>query len=247
MAKTDSASVTLRGRFPAGTKVGLYPRYGDHFRGGNVLTSETVGDDGTVSFRGLPEGGKYFVAAEVDDRVRSAAVTAKVPAEAKQRLSRDEVREALRSTRPAADGRKIVTGPRNSVSARATGRLGRPFASETAGVPTADGEAEATPHLRQEDARDVPQRSATPTGMATPKRPGELVPAPRQSDVPADTPQRSATPLGVATPTEPEEAPAPTKKAPKRKSSTPKKKSGSGSAKRSPASRAKRTTTKDKE
>ncbi len=200
----NNASVTLRGGFPVGTEVGLYPRTGDFFRGGRSVQKGKVGDDGHVRFDGLEEGDRYWAAAEVDDRVRARAVTAKVQPGAKKALAAKEVRERLHATRPAMPSGQVVSGARNTVNSRATSASGAAFASKAAGVPTPkeDQEAEPLPHVRQEDARDVPQRSATVTGMATPKDPEEIVPAPAQSDVPDGTPQRSATKLGVAAPKE---------------------------------------------
>lgn len=193
MANTGSASVTLRGRFPIGAKVGLYPRTGDFFRGGTAIASQTVSKDGTASFTGLEEGARFWVAADIDGTVRSAAVTAKVQPGAAKVVTAKEIRERLHSTRPV-QGVVMVSGPRSTTSMRpAVKSVGEP-------TPADEREAEPLPHLRQEDARNVPQRSATLTGMATPKDPDEIVPAPSQQDIPRDTPQRSATEFGIATP-----------------------------------------------
>lgn len=80
-------------------------------------------------------------------------------------------------------------------------RRGEPFVGESIGKPTPpeEREHEPQPRLRQEDARNVPQRSATATGSAHPVEAGEPQPQPRQEDF-QDVPQRSATPLGAATP-----------------------------------------------
>src|SRR4051812_19151091 len=139
------AQVTIRGRFPAGTRVRLVPRNSDVFNPpGVALAAAKVDKNSEVTFGGLADGEPYWVAAEIDGQWRSAAVTAKVPVEPKQRQDRPTAKEA-RPSQPA-------------------GALAEPFDSK---VPK--GETDPAPHMRQQDVpKGVVQRSATPLGQATP-------------------------------------------------------------------------------
>lgn len=171
MAKT--ASVTLRGRFPAGTKVELRERRSDVFSlASKVVKTATVKRDGTATFTGFEEGERLWIAAEVDGVVRSAMVTAKCAPEPKKRVDRPSAAEARPSQREHG-----------------------PFKDRPKKSPR-----ELSERVHQRDVpADVVQRSATPLGMATPKDPGEVAPGLRQEDVPKGVVQRSDTPRGFAT------------------------------------------------
>lgn len=167
--------VVVRGRFPAGTRVELQRRTGDTFAAGanEVVDTATVSKDSEVKFEGLEPGGRYWVAAEVDDEWRWAAVTAKLSPVEKQRTERpDSI-----SSRPAQ-----VDEPQDKPRS----------------VPKGVG-SEPQPSLKQEDVPATqPQRSSTPTGEATPKDPDEFIPTPSQRTVKPNTPQRSSTEFGEA-------------------------------------------------
>jgi hypothetical protein len=232
---TGKAKVTLRGRFPAGTKVGLHRRVGDGFEQNPVKTA-TTDKSSETKFDGLDAHAQFFAVAEVDGERRAVGVTAKPALGPHPDLAttRHAHREALREQHEAAaasaeaatkkdplagspalggpdPSRQIVTGSRSTTSSQrgpsepvvlksADGLSETRFASATAGVPNPDAQkaVEVQPAPRQEDAGDVPQRSATLTGEATPVDPDEVQPQIRQDDVPEGTPQRSDTELGAA-------------------------------------------------
>lgn len=194
---TAKGSIKLNGRFPAGTKVGLVPRVSDSYSGGPVHTSSKVSKESTVEFSGLEPFSQWWAVAKVDGVTRAVAVTAKPSRVAHPDLaaSRHATQEQLRQSQAAAaaqaekarekdplagspalggpdSSRQVVRGARGSGSARV--RLEDPagvaepqeFAGEAAGQPT-EGAADPR-HPRQEDASEVPQRSNTLTGEATP-------------------------------------------------------------------------------
>lgn len=197
---TSKASVHLRGRFSPGTKVGLYERYGDVFRGGRALKSATVDKNGEVEFKGLEEAARFWIAGEVDGDERAVAMTAKGD-DATKRLTGAQVRDRLAQTRPNPQRREIVTGARTTSNTRVTGARGEPFADERVGKPTPkdEREDEPQPYPRIEDMpKGTPLRSHTITGSAHPVEPGEKQPTIPQSDVRKGTPQRSDTEFGEA-------------------------------------------------
>lgn len=211
----DGATARLSGRFPPGTKVGLYRGQVDNVPRdeslGAAFKTATVDELGTVEFEGLDDDERLFIAGVVEDDVprpgervpqrnwRSVAIHASVPRREAKPDSDEKIATALASTLSAHE----LEPDRTTVGARGTRSVsmrGQPFASEQVGKPTEDGAPdERVPHLRQEDARDVEQRSATLTGQATPVDPGEEVPKPAQVDG-IDMEQRSATPHGELTP-----------------------------------------------
>ena len=207
MATSGSAAVHLSGRFPAGTRVGLYNRAGDFPTAaslGEEVKTAKVKDDSTVSFDGLPEGETYWVAAEIDGELRTAAVTAKAQPDPKARQERPAGAEAAQ-TRAEGSTRQIVTGARGTANTRVRGHQqpSVPFAYDRVGKPTPSEEKDPfpVPHPRTEDTtKGTPQRSDTFTGEATPTDPDELQPQVPQSELPKGTPQRSDTELGEATP-----------------------------------------------
>lgn len=183
------AQVTIHGRFPADTRVRLVPRNSDFFNPpGNAVATAKVGKDSVVTFGGLEDGEAFWVAAEVDEQWRSAAVTAKVPVAPKKRQDRPSTEEAApappRSPEIELDDTKLPKG-----------------------------ETDPAPHMRQQDVpKGTVQRSDTPLGQATPIPAGEHSPTVPQSAVKKGTVQRSDTPFGEATPIPPGEldvAPAP--------------------------------------
>lgn len=213
MAKNDGAVARLSGRFPPGTKVGLYRGRidgvlrDDSLRG--AFKKATVDDNGEVVFTGLDDDERLFIAGVVEEqgpgeRVprrewRYVAIHASIPVEQPKVKSEAEIREALGSTLSAheQESDRTTVGARNS---RSTFARGGAAVNDAVGKPTPGGPpAHPSPRLRQEDARDVEQRTATLTGGAYPVDPGEPVPAPRQ-DGPVDMEQRIATGSGTAFP-----------------------------------------------
>lgn len=178
------ASVTLRGRFPDGAKVGAYPRAGDDFNpnaGEPEKTATTKG--GETTFEGLRDNAPYFAAAKVDGEWRHAAFTAKADrfedvgldlrkraymAERERKAqidARSETVKAEREKNPLAGSPapgetvqpNVVHGARDSRSVTST--------SEAVGSPGG---------VSQERVSGIPQRSDTPHGEATPIPAGEL-------------------------------------------------------------------------
>lgn len=202
MAKNKDARVRAAGGFSPGTKVGLAPRHADQPpKNLRAIQESKVDELGAVEFTGLAEGDRFWIfSLDADDDRRALAATAKVPRDGKALLSDSEIRERLAHTRPHRSKGNTITGAKNTVNSRVVSKGGLPF-RDGVGKPTAkeDLEHEPQPRLRQEDARDVPQRSATVTGSAHPVEAGEPQPGPRQEDF-QDVPQRSATPHGTATP-----------------------------------------------
>jgi hypothetical protein len=198
------ARVRVTGGFSPGTKVGLAPRYGDRFniRTARAVDTQTVDAASTVEFTGLPEGERFWIYSIDQDDRRALAAVAKTEQPGKQRLTDTEIRDRLAQT--AAPNRlqrgNTVTNPATRTKT-VTQFAGGLDAHESVGGQTkaADRELEPQPRLRQEDARNVPQRSATLTGSAHPVEAGEPQPRPRQEDF-QEVPQRSATPAGEATP-----------------------------------------------
>jgi hypothetical protein len=211
----DGAVARLSGRFPPGTKVGLYrgridsvPR-DDTLRG--AFKQATVNKRGEVEFTGLDDDERLFIAGVVEEQLpgervptkqwRFVAIHASVPAAQPKRQTEKQIRTALESTLSAHEQEpdRTTVGARNSRS-RSTFAQGGAAVNEAVGRPTPGGPpAHPSPGLRQEDARDVDQRTATLTGQAFPVDPDEPVPAPKQ-DGPVDMEQRIATGVGTAFP-----------------------------------------------
>lgn len=213
MANNDGAVARLSGRFPSGTKVGLYRGHADSVSAGDApFKTATVDDNGDVEFTGLDDDERLFIAGYVpeprplgggrwsdDTNFRYVAIHASVPTPERKPDSEATIAKALGSTLSPHEREedRTTVGARGT---RSTSRSGQPFAHEQTGKPTPEGAPdERTPHLRQEDARDEEQRSATFTGQATPVDPDEQVPKPRQ-DGEVDMEQRSATGSGELTP-----------------------------------------------
>jgi hypothetical protein len=202
-----AGSVTLAGRFPAGTHVRLVQVKDESVlrsEGGKLTATGKVKDDGTVSFRdGVEVGGRYFVVGYVDG----------VPREVRVRGNRAGEESAVLAQAPQGDARvRLADGSwadevpdRESVPGAEVGpapgqhqvRKGTPQRSETPrGYAHPVDTDEPTPYPRQEDVKKgTPQMSETETGRAAPIIEG----AARQRDVAKGTPQRSDTELGVAT------------------------------------------------
>jgi hypothetical protein len=216
------ATVTLTpgGRFPEGEKVRLVPRVGDWYApGGEGVAEAKVGPQG-AEFENV-EPGWYYAVAEVDGVERAVAVTAKdddgtLPARTPQ-ASTDTPRKPAEMAQfhpQPGSNREVITGARSSMDLKF--RKGASEAEKAkivntaipaAHVPVEDEDAEdhPAPGAKQADAVDVPQRSATPVGTATPVTyAGEkLQPHPSQDDIDPNQPQRSATQSGEATPVAP--------------------------------------------
>jgi hypothetical protein len=203
-----NAQVTIRGRFPAGASVGLYDRVGDFFTPaglGNAVKTAKVSDQGEATFKGLDEGGRYWVAAHVGGQWRHAAVTAKAPPSRRRAAQRPTGPQAAQTRAQAQAGREIITGPRNTRNTRVRGVHQGPaqsFAHPQVGKPTPQGkrEAEPAPAPRIEDvAKGTPLASDTATGEAVIVDPKAPLPGTKQEDVPKRTQQESDTPHGTAT------------------------------------------------
>jgi hypothetical protein len=202
------ASVCLRGRFSPGDDVGLFERTGDLFLGGDPVQTATVSDGSEVEFEGLDAGDPFWVVG--GDPRREVRVTAKDRPE-RRRLSPEETRDVLASTRPEQGDREIVSGARGSLTARALSAEERAKRVRAATVrpeahePNEEGarELEPGPRIKQAEVpADQPQRSATPVGEGHPVDPWEIQPRVRQDQVSPVTKQMSATELGDATPIE---------------------------------------------
>lgn len=170
----------MAGRFPPGTRVRLV-RVKDESvlraEGGEEVATAKVGEDGRVQFtEGVDVGGRYFITGYAGvDGYREVRVRGNAAGE-----------ESTVLTNPgfAPDRAKLADGS---------------FADEAPEKVKAP--AEGAPHLGQQHlSDDVPQRSNTPRGQATPVTPGESVPKPRQEDVPKSVPQMSSTETGEAAP-----------------------------------------------
>jgi hypothetical protein len=207
----DGAVARLSGRFPPGTKVGLYRgRVDSVLRDddlGGAFKTATVDKLGNVEFTGLDDDERLFIAGVVESEARpgepsgtvhkdwrSVAIHASIPTTEKK-LSEKEIQTALGSTLSAHEQEpdRTQVGARNS---RSLSSQGQPFANTAVGKPTPGGPPQhPSPRLRQEDVDDVEQRTATITGGAFPVDPDEPVPAPKQ-DGPVDLEQRIATGSG---------------------------------------------------
>ena len=204
MAK-GKAQVRARGNFSPGTRVALIERYGDQPRlaGADIIDTGRVDDSGEVTFTGRPEGQRYWIVSQDEEDRRALAATSKLPTEGKERISDSVVRQRLaQTTAPRRrESGNIVTNPETKTKTVALTAGGLEYGSEAIGQPTdsKDRELEPQPRLRQEDAKNVPQRSATLTGSAHPVEAGEPQPHPENKDF-HDVPQRSATEFGQATP-----------------------------------------------
>jgi hypothetical protein len=173
--------VRLSGWFPEGVRVELYEREPGQLRpaAGSSLGS-TVAVGGKVEFRqhSIVPGGKYFVVGVVRGFPVQVPVTASAVGD---------------SAEPGVQGQAPVGRDRVRL---ADGRFVDELTVDSEeGVPR----LEVAPAPKQEHARDVPQRSATPVGYAHPVDPEEVFPYPRQEDVP----QMSDTETGMATPVVP--------------------------------------------
>lgn len=146
MATGKKGSITLRGAFPAGTRVGLYERRGDTFAPGDTpVQTARVNKDSEVQFTGLDDGAPFFAAAEVDGQLRDRRVTAKIAAPGEQLASADagihdknlsiNARKNTRDRQKAA-APAIVTGPRGTKAPTSRGHVapGQGFSDPTAGL-----------------------------------------------------------------------------------------------------------------
>jgi hypothetical protein len=182
-------------RWPAGTKLGVFPRLGDSFSAAlPQVKSASVGQDGSVKVSGLDEGAPYWLAGEG----RAVAFTAK-DAQSKVQSAASRLAEAHGGLQSAAPGYStepnIISGARSSRDVKA--RHQSALLSEDRVVT----DPEPQPHVNQQDVpKGQVQRSDTAFGEATPKDRDEIVPKPSQDDVSKRELQRSDTESGEATP-----------------------------------------------
>lgn len=201
----SKAKVVVRGAFPAGAKVHLFPRLGDTFAAGNPVQTKTATKLGEVEFTGLEEGRSFWAAAEVDGVWRPRAVVAKVAGEEAAGEPFDPTDPAtqrqLRSQREDSD---IVSGSRDTKNSRFRGhakpaepdgfvdkRLGTKDVSDE---PSATSSGEVVGPL-EHAKKGAKLESDTLTGQAIPVRE-----RPQQEDVKKGTKQESSTELGDAAP-----------------------------------------------
>lgn len=213
------------GRFPVGTKLQVFPRLGDRFSPGGVDPVETVKvpKSGDVKLTNLQDDAPYWLAGQVDGQWRATAFTA--TSDRFKRLDSLDKRgrgvtnaQALNERRAMArmaeehaglssaapgrpTGKRVVTGARSSLDVK--GRHQDQLVSELGRSKPDD--PEPRPALSQLDVTNVPQRSDTPFGQATPVDSGEPQPKPAQDDVKKKQQQRSDTPEGEATPKDKDE------------------------------------------
>lgn len=210
--------------FPAGTRVGVYPRLTDEFRpGGEPVKETTVGDTGDIKVTGLDDNAPYYLAGDVEQpdgsfRLRSMSFTAKSDelrglssmdrsaVAAEQTILERAARAKQAKDNPAlmttAPGRtvtpNIVTGARSSKTLRARHGVELNRQLDEREKPQGD---EIQPFVNQMDVEGVAQRSDTPFGEVHIKEDvNEQQPAPTQDTVDEDQPQRSDTEMGEATP-----------------------------------------------
>ena len=208
-----SASITLRGRFRPGTEVRLVRVQSEaalRAEGGEEVGTETVDDDGCVSFsKGVKDGERYFIVGQVDG----------THLEVRARGREDESDSILGQAPPAlvetryADGTlvsddppeqdlpELEAAPDLSQQQTPEGTQQRSDTQRGTAHPV-DPESDFAPYPRQDqlegrgklgqmadDGEDVGGGMATPTDVGPQ----------RQEDVPDGTPQRSDTPTGYAT------------------------------------------------
>lgn len=176
MAKQDG-QVTLRGRFPAGSRVTLVEVKDESVlrpEGGKDVETARVGDDGSVQFsKGVKVDGRYFVVGRVGGFP--------VEVRARGRAKGDEA-EVLSQPPVAPDRVKLADGS---------------FLDES--PEKVDEPVEGAPHLSMQQVPEgAPLRSSTARGSAHPVEPGERVPTASQGDVDDDAPQMSSTAEGEA-------------------------------------------------
>ena len=177
---TQKAQVTLRGRFPKGTRVRLVKVRDESVLrtdlSDKAVDDQVVGDDGSVTFsKGVEKGQRYFIVGRVEGMPVEVRVTGR---------AKDDPAEVLEQAPVQPDRVRLSDGS---------------FADEAPEQEKAPA-LEVQPGPRQNQAGDTPQRSATPRGIATPVDPEETLPYPRQEDVPENVPQMSDTETGQATP-----------------------------------------------
>jgi hypothetical protein len=213
-----SGQARLAGRFPPGAVVRLVKVASEatlRSEGGEEVDTQTVGDDGVVTFsKGVDVGGRYLAVglvggAPLEVRLRGNvgedAVNGQAP------VSRDRVRLSDGSWADEAPKREkapaVPPGPRLAQH-QVPGDVPQRSATVRGTAHPVDPE-EQEPVRRQEDVKDgTPQMSDTRPreieGGQTVGGGGEaseiLVGPQRQEDVPKGVPQRSDTPSGVATP-----------------------------------------------
>lgn len=211
---SSNGQVTLRGRFPSGTKVALV-KVSDgavlRAEGGRTLERKRVGKDGSVQFtKDVEVGGRYFITGNVRGQPLEVRVTGRDrqadedSAGGQAPVQVDRVRLSDGSWLDEAPEKEKTpsseVGPGPSQQQVPKRQWQRSSTARGSAHPHDPGEP--APYPSQEDTNGVLQASDTEKGRATPI---DLGPQ-RQDQVPAGTWQRSATPKGVATPIPPGDA-----------------------------------------
>src|SRR5436190_10615208 len=186
------------GHFPAGTKVQIIPRVGD-FAAGTAVKTVQAKDDG-VSVKGLDEG-RYWAVGDVETHVPRTGGTDKVTqTRSVSFTAKDTPAPRKRTAAPTSADPQLTPSWTLGQPEIITGARGTKVAGRTVEETVQKG-IEPHPHLNQASiGGNVPQRSSTVLGQATPTDPSEPQPKPRQEDVKKGTKQRSDTETGEATP-----------------------------------------------
>lgn len=202
MAKAKG-QVTLNGRFAPGARVRLVRVAGEHVlrsQGGEDVGLEVVADDGSLTFKGLEVGDRFFAVGVIQGRPVEVRLTAREAKDDVGLLSQNPVRpEPTPAPRHVVDPKSEPFGTRlaqEQVGDSVPQRSATPHGTAHPVDPD-----ERAPYPSQDDklyaSGKVPQRSDTPLGQATPIHDVES----RQSEVTdGELEQRSDTPHGVTTP-----------------------------------------------
>jgi hypothetical protein len=207
----------LAGRFPPGSVVRLVKVASEatlRSEGGEEVDTQTVGDDGVVTFsKGVDVGGRYLAVGLVGGTPLEVRLRGNVGEDAvngQAPVARDRVRLSDGSWADEAPKREkapaVPPGPRLAQH-QVPGDVPQRSATLRGTAHPVDPE-EQEPVRRQEDVKDgTPQMSDTRPREVDGQRVGgggeasEILVGPqRQEDVPDGVPQRSDTPTGVATP-----------------------------------------------
>lgn len=172
------ATVTLRGRFPKGTRVRLVEVKDESVlrsEGGKLIDVKKVGDDGVSFSRGVKDGQRYMLVGHVNGRLLEVRATGRKDADAASEVSQQPIQP---------DRVRLSNG---SWADEAPEKESVPSAAEVS-APS------------QQQARKVVQRSSTDRGQATPQDVKEQLPYPEQGSLKKGAVQMSDTPRGKATP-----------------------------------------------
>jgi hypothetical protein len=212
-----TAQARLAGRFPPGTDVRLVEVASAaalRAEGGREVDSQTVGDDGVVTFsKGVEVGRRYFVVGLVGGSPLEVRIRGNVGEDAvngQAPISPDRVRLSDGSWSDEPPKREkapqVPPGPRLGQHQVPKGTPQRSDTPRGTAHPVDPSDQE--PLRRQEDVpqgtrqmSDTRPREVDGVTVGGGGEASELLVGPqRQEDVPKGTPQRSDTPTGVATP-----------------------------------------------